>query len=90
MFMEEKLKAYKGSFKKKNGDSREMVFARLYDLPEKFLNDKVQGAGSEQNYPEGMELVWDLEADNFRVFNWKSVEGNTKEIEIDSALFEVR
>lgn len=88
--MEEKLKAYKGSFKKKNGDSREMVFARLYDLPEKFLNDKVQGAGSEQNYPEGMELVWDLEADNFRVFNWKSVEGNTKEIEIDSALFEVR
>ena len=84
------MKAYKGSFKKKNGDSREMVFARLYDLPEKFLNDKVQGAGSEQNYPEGMELVWDLEADNFRVFNWKSVEGNTKEIEIDSALFEVR
>ena len=88
--MEESMKAYKGSFKKKNGDSREMVFARLYDLPEKFLNDKVQGAGSEQTYPEGMELVWDLEADNFRVFNWKAVEGNTKEIEIDSALFDVR
>jgi len=84
------MKAYKGSFKKKNGDSREMVFARLYDLPEKFLNDKVQGAGSEQTYPEGMELVWDLEADNFRVFNWKSAEGSTKEIEIDSALFDVR
>ena len=36
-----------------------------------------------------MELVWDLEADNF-IFNWKAVEGNTKEIEIDSALFDVR
>ena len=84
------MKAYKGTFKKKNGDSRDMVFARLLDLPEKFLSDRVQGAGSEQNYPEGMELVWDLEADNFRVFNWKAVEGNTKEIEIDSALFDVR
>jgi len=84
------MKAYKGSFKKKNGDSREMVFARLYDLPEKFLNDKVQGAVSEEPYSEGMELVWDLESDNFRVFNWKTVEGSTTEIEIDSALFDVR
>lgn len=84
------MKAYKSTFKKKNGESRNMVFARLYDLPEKFLNDKVQGAGSEQKYPEGMELVWDLESDNFRVFNWKTVEGPTTEIEIDSALFDVR
>lgn len=84
------MKAYKGTFKKKNGDSRDMVFARLLDLPEKFLCDRVQGAGSEQNYPEGMELVWDLEADNFRVFNWKAVEASPKEIEIDSALFDVR
>ena len=84
------MKAYKGTFKKKNGESRDMVFARLYDLPEKFLTDKVQGAGSEQKYPDGMELVWDLEADSFRVFNWKAVEGSTKEIEIDSALFDVR
>ena len=51
--MEESMKAYKGSFKKKNGDSREMVFARLYDLPEKFLNDKVQGAGSETDLSRG-------------------------------------
>jgi hypothetical protein len=81
------MKAYKGSFKKKNGDSREMVFARLYDLPEKFLNDRVQGAGSEQKYPDGMELVWDLEADNFRVFNWNSIEIRPKEFDIDENLF---
>lgn len=64
-----------------------MVFARLYDLPQKFLDEKVQGAGSEQNYPDGMELVWDLEADNFRVFNWKSVENSPQEFTIDEDLF---
>lgn len=81
------MKAYKGTFKKKNGESRDMVFARLYDLPEKFLSHRVQGAGSEQQYPEGMELVWDLEADNFRVFNWKAADNNIKEFEIDDQLF---
>ena len=81
------MQAYKGTFKKKNGESRDMVFARLLDLPQKFLNDKVQGAGSEQQYPEGMELVWDLEADNFRVFNWKSVETDPKEFDVDEGLF---
>ena len=81
------MKAYKGTFKKKNGDSRDMVFARLLDLPQKFLDERVQGAGSEQQYPEGMELVWDLEADNFRVFNWKSVETDPKEFDVDEGLF---
>ena len=45
---------------KKNGESRHMTFARLIDLPETFLETKVSGADSEQQYPEGMELVWDL------------------------------
>ena len=81
------MKAYKGTFKKKNGESRDMVVARLYDLPQKFLDEKVQGAGSEQNYPDGMELVWDLEADNFRVFNWKSAENTPQEFTIDEDLF---
>ena len=85
--MEVFMKAYKGTFKKKNGESRDMVFARLLDLPQKFLDERVQGAGSEQQYPEGMELVWDLEADNFRVFNWKSVETDPKEFYVDEGLF---
>tara|TARA_S200002703_G_C3794550_1_gene245293 strand:- start:496 stop:756 length:261 start_codon:yes stop_codon:yes gene_type:complete len=85
--MEYSMKAYKGTFKKKNGESRDMVFARLYDLPQKFLDEQVQGAGSEQQYPEGMELVWDLEADNFRVFNWKSAENDPKEFDVDEGLF---
>ena len=81
------MKAYKGTFKKKNGESRDMVFARLYDLPQKFLDERVQGAGSEQQYPDGMELVWDLEAYNFRVFNWKSTDNDPKEFEVDDHLF---
>jgi hypothetical protein len=81
------LKAYKGTFKKKNGESRDMVFARLLDLPDTFLSEKVQGAGSEQSYPPGMELVWDLEADNFRVFNWTASEGSVKEFDVEDSLF---
>ncbi len=81
------MKAYKGTFKKKNGESRQMTFAKLADLPEQFLETRIIGAGSEQNYPEGMELVWDLEADNFRIFNWKSADDSPKEFEIDDTLF---
>jgi len=81
------MKAYKGTFKKKNGESRQMTFAKLADLPEQFLETRIIGAGSEQKYPEGMELVWDLEADNFRIFNWKSVDDTPKEFDIDETLF---
>ena len=85
--MERLIKAYKGTFKKKNGESRQMTLAKLADLPEQFLETRIIGAGSEQKYPEGMELVWDLEADNFRIFNWKSVDDTPKEFDIDETLF---
>jgi hypothetical protein len=85
--MEINMKAYKGTFKKKNGDSRQMTFARLADLPEQFLETRIIGAGSEQKYPEGMELVWDLEADNFRIFNWNTIEEVPTEMSIDEGLF---
>lgn len=81
------MKAYKGTFKKKNGESRQMTFARLADLPEQFLETRIIGAGSEQKYPEGMELVWDLEADNFRIFNWNTIEEVPTEMSIDEGLF---
>ena len=81
------MKVYKGSFKKKNGKSRDMLFAQLHDLPDIFLEKHVSGAGTEQTYPEGMELVWDLEADNFRIFNWKTVEQAPQEISIDESYF---
>ena len=81
------MKVYKGSFKKKNGETREMVFAHIADLPRTFLEAKVLGAGSEQKYPSGMELVWDLEADNFRVFNFNTADKPVKELNIDESYF---
>ena len=79
------MKAYKGVFKKKDGSTRHMVFARIDDLPQKFVATKILGAGQEQKYPNGMELVWDLEADSFRVFNHNTKE-QVKELNIDESL----
>jgi hypothetical protein len=70
---EAKMKVYKGTFKKQNGEVREMVFAKLDELPESFLEARIIGASSEKQLPDGMELVWDLEADNFRIFNHNNV-----------------
>lgn len=63
------MKVYKGSFIKKNGELREMLFAKIQDLPESFLDARIIGASSEKQLPEGMELVWDMEEDNFRIWN---------------------
>ena len=76
------MKAFKGKFAKKSGEERKMIFARIKDLPSDFIATKIIGAGKEQNYPEGMELVWDLEHDDFRIFNWKTCIGNPAILEI--------
>ena len=80
------MRAFKGVFRKKDGTRREMVFARIQDLPQKFVASRIVGAGNEQTYPQGMELVWDLEADNFRIYNRKT-QDSIKELEIDEGLF---
>jgi len=67
------MKAFQGSFIKKNGDVREMIFAYIEDLPEDYLEDKIIGSGPEKTYAPGMKLVWDLEEDNFRIFNFNAV-----------------
>lgn len=77
------MKAYKGSFIKKNGEQRLMMFSRITDLPNGFVASKIVGAGTEKKYPEGMELVWDLEEDDFRIFNYKTVK-EIEELEVDS------
>lgn len=76
------MKVYRGTFKKLNGESREMTFARLDDLPESFLDSKIIGASSEKQLPHGMELVWDLEEDNFRIFNYNTVIETPREVEL--------
>lgn len=77
------MKAFKASFTKKNGESRTMVFSRIKDLPNGFVASKIVGAGTERTYPEGMELVWDLEEDDFRIFNYKTAK-SIDELDVDS------
>jgi len=74
------MRAYVGTFKKKNGDFRLMKFARLKDLPEEFLKKKVKG-GKKKNLSEGKEVVWDLDEKGFRIFDWSTVQGDISQIE---------
>jgi|TARA_E500000305_G_C4018651_1_gene237310 hypothetical protein len=77
------MKAYIGTFIKKNGEERTMKFVRLEDLPEKFITSKVKNTGTKRNLKEGLELVWDTDQSEFRVFNWSTTRGDIDETEID-------
>ena len=78
------MKAYNGTFTKKNGDARTMRFVRITDIPEKFIATQIKGTGRKSTLSDGLELVWDLDTNAFRMFNWKTVEGNVTEIEVDN------
>lgn len=82
------MKVYKGSFKKKNGEIRKMLFARLDEIPESFLNERIIGSGISKNYPDGMELVFDIEEDAFRTFNWATSTGSVEEFALDPSHFD--
>lgn len=69
-------------FKKKNDDLRHMTFVKLDDVPETFLSTKIKEGTKERTMPKGMELVWDLDAADFRVFNYSSQVGDLREIEM--------
>ena len=77
------MKAYIGTFIKKNGEERTMKFVRLQDLPEKFNSSKVKNTGTKRTLREGLELVWDTDQSEFRIFNWSTTRGDIDETEID-------
>ena len=79
------MKAFKGTFKKKNGEIRKMLFAHLHDLPDTFLDEKIIGSGTEKSYPAGMQLVYDLEEEGFRIFNWSTQIGSVEQVKIDES-----
>ena len=74
------MKAYVGTFEKKDGSKRTMKFVLLKDLPQEFLSTKLKGKSS-HTLNEGMELVWDIEEKNFRIFNRNKVVDNIEEFE---------
>ena len=77
------MKAYIGTFIKKNGEERTMKFVRLQDLPEKFISSKVKNTGTKRTLREGLELVWDTDQSEFRIFNLSTTRGDIDETEID-------
>lgn len=76
------LKVYEGTFVKQNGDHRTMRFVKLNEVPSGFLPESK--GGSSRNLAEGTELVWDLDSNGFRAFNWSTIVGsvvvNTQEV----------
>ena len=63
-----------------------MNFVRLNDLPEAFLSGKIKGTGKQRTLNEGQEVVWDLDNNGFRVFNWKTIVGEavTNNVNLDA------
>jgi len=86
------MKIYKGRFKKKDGTEREMTFAKIQDIVqinEDFIASKIIGSGTDRSYKPGQELVWDLEVDDFRIFNWNKVL-TIKESSVSDDMFSLR
>ena len=77
-----KIKAFEGKFVKKNGDQRIMQFVKLGDLPEEFLDSRIQSRNDKRKLSEASEMVWELET-GFRVFNWKTVIGEVREFFVE-------
>jgi len=63
---EQKILIYKSAFVKKDKSLRDINFIRLEDIPTEFLYETL----NHKNLKEGMELVWDIDRDDFRIFNW--------------------
>ena len=74
------MTGYKGTFLKKDGERRTMRFVRVGDLPKKFLSENTKG-GKHQELRDGMELVWDIDAKDFRIFNHNMRVDNLEEFE---------
>ena len=77
-----------GKFLKQNGEEREMKFLKISDMTEEQKNkigltpDK---ESKKKKLAEGSEMVYDVEARDFRVFNWATVtaEVTQEEMEIE-------
>mgnify|MGYP003119066253 FL=1 len=78
--------AYVGSFVKDDGTVRRMYFAKLEDIEQAkpgYLNAKTTGTGTSPTQEPGKELVWDLQANNFRVFNYNTQRGEVTPFQYD-------
>ena len=75
------MKAYVGTFMKKSGEVRTMTFMKVDDVPEGILPESK--GGKRPKLQEGMELVWDVESNSYRMFNHKTVVGKVEVVEVN-------
>lgn len=68
-------KVYKGKFQKQNGDVRVMQFHKVSEMTEAELAPYVTGSRAAPRLNTGSELVFDVEAGGFRVFNYHTMDG---------------
>jgi hypothetical protein len=66
---------YTGTFVKQNGQSRKMTFIKGTDVPQSAVPSKTRT----HKLNEGYEIVYDVEANGFRMFNWNTVQGTVSE-----------
>lgn len=69
---------YNKTFVKKDGSERVMNFVRLTELSIEDYNTLCipppsSTPSAKRKYGEGMEVVYDLDANDFRCFNWNAV-----------------
>ena len=64
---------YTGTFRTRDGRSRKMTFIKGTDIPANFAT------GKPPRVAEGSEIVYDIEYNGFRVFNWNTVQGTVTE-----------
>jgi hypothetical protein len=78
-----------GEFKKKDGQSRKMKFLKISDLSEEekikigLTPDKET---KKKKLAEDSEMVYDVEARDFRVFNWATVTAEVIQEEMEFEL----
>jgi hypothetical protein len=64
---------YNGTFRKLNGQTRQMRFIRRQDLPSSMVNETTIRTLEGKT---GAEVVYDVDARQFRQFNWNTAEGD--------------
>ena len=65
---------YTGTFTKQDGTQRTMRFVRAQDLPKRLFSD-TQRQNTTRKLQEGYEIVFDIERNGFRAFNWNTAQG---------------
>jgi hypothetical protein len=78
-----------GEFVKKDNQSRKMKFLKISDLSEEQKNKIGLTPDKEtkkKQLAEGSEMVYDVEARDFRVFNWATVTAEVTQEEMEFEL----